>query len=369
MVALVATAALVCFWAALGSQAISAALHHDFLNLYTGGCMAREGRFAQLHDPALQLAYERRIWPDAKMLVPFVRPHVYAAALAPLTWLPYRTAFWVWVGFQCAVLGACWRWAYRRFGPDALLWGALSLPAALGIAHGQDSPLMLAAAVGAYSLASHGRNARAGAVAGLALIKFHLILLWPVAMLAARRWRMLAGFAATATVLAAVSFALAGPRGVTLYLAMLRNKDLERLSPTPEFMMNVQGLCASLGIASGWFLAAGTALVVALAALAIRRAPLWRWFSAAVIATLLAVPHVYNYDATLLWLPIWLTLFHSQERWSRSAAALAAIPIPYLMTLLDRPWSAAAAVCALLLLAALAREGLHATPDTSKGTL
>ena len=91
--------------------------------------------------------------------------------------------------------------------------------------------------------------------------------------------------------------------------------------------------------------------------------------SAAVIATLLAVPHVYNYDATLLWLPIWLTLFHSQERWSRSAAALAAVPIPYLMTLLDRPWSAAAAVCALLLLAALAREGLHAPPDTSEGTL
>jgi hypothetical protein len=76
-------------------------------------------------------------------------------------------------------------------------------------------------------------------VLALGLAKFHLFLLWPVALACTRRWRSLGGSAAVASALGAASFALGGSAGVRQYLALLRMKDRERLSPSPEKMLNV----------------------------------------------------------------------------------------------------------------------------------
>ena len=123
-------------WVALGSKIWPTASQHDFLNLYTGGRLALEGRLHDLHDPAVQLEFERKLVPDLPQLVPFVRPIFYAVALAPMAAMPYRTALIVWTTSHIALLLGCWIWAWRRFGPDALIFAALSLPAPLGIASG-----------------------------------------------------------------------------------------------------------------------------------------------------------------------------------------------------------------------------------------
>jgi hypothetical protein len=114
-------------WIALGSLILPSARSHDFLNIYTGASLAREGHFADLHDPDVQLARERRIFPQLPSLVPFVRPAFYAALLMPLALLPYGTAFVVWIAAQSLLLLACWAWSWRRFGPDALVFAALFL--------------------------------------------------------------------------------------------------------------------------------------------------------------------------------------------------------------------------------------------------
>jgi len=46
-------------------------------------------------------------------------------------------------------------------------------------------------------------------------------------------------------------------------------------------------------------------LTAVMAAVAARRAPLWRLFALAAAGSLLIIPHVYWYDATLLLLPLW----------------------------------------------------------------
>src|SRR5260370_30023020 len=115
---------------------------------------------------------------DAWLLV--VRPPFYAVVLASLALMAYVTAFWVWVALQSALLVGCWYWAYRRWGPDALIFGALFLPTALGIASGQDCVMMLAILIGAYVLCERERELPAGAVLALGMIKFHLFLLWPL---------------------------------------------------------------------------------------------------------------------------------------------------------------------------------------------
>jgi hypothetical protein len=343
-------------WIALGSLILPAARSHDFLNIYTGASLAREGHFADLHDPEVQLARERRIFPQLPSLVPFVRPAFYAALLMPLALLPYGTAFIVWIAAQSALLLACWAWSWRRFGADALVFAALFLPCPLGIASGQDCVMMLALFILAFELAERSRWFAAGAALALMLVKFHLILLWPVALLVQRRWRMLAGFCATALALVGICVALGGINSLRVYTALLQNKSLDHLSPSPELMISFQGLLANLGIEKPWAsaLLVGAAVVVFL--WSIRAAPLWRMFALTAAASLWIVPHVYGYDASLLLLPILLTIFRSAAPASRIAATLLSTPIPFGFALAGRPWAIVSSASLAIFLVLLAVE-------------
>lgn len=346
-------------WIFFGSIIVPSARAHDFLNLYSGASLAGEGRFVTLHDTAVQLAEERRFEPRTDHLVPFVRPHFYAALLLPLGWLSFSIAFWIWLAIQAAVYFACWRWGLKQFGPDALAIGALFLPAALGIAHGQDCVFMLAVSIGAYHALRSGRPLLSGAILALGLAKFHLFLLWPLALIVGMRWRMLAGFALGGAIEGIASLALGGLDGARSYIALLTNRDLDHLSPSPELMVNGQSIAANLfdGNAAAANLMLG--LTAGLWLGAVWRAPLWRWWSATAAAGLLLVPHVYGYDATLLLLPIWLVLFESGSKPARIAALAASTPIPYLMSLADKPYSVAGALAVFGLLATLAAQAAN----------
>lgn len=341
-------------WTALGSLVLESARRHDFLNLYTGARLALDGRFAEMHLPEVQLELERRFVPDVKPLVPFVRPHFYALFLAPMALLDFGTAFQAWLAFQTAVLLGCWYWAFRTFGPDSLVYSALFLPTALGIAHGQDCSLMLAVSIAAYRLARQERPLAAGIVLSLGFAKFHLFLLWPLALVASKRWKMLSGLLAGAAAEAVVSLALGGWVSIERYAALLRKKDLERLSPSPEIMVNIQGIAANLFGESALAAAILTLAALVLWWITVRRAELELWWSATALTGLLIVPHVYGYDAGLLLLPIWLILFRTTVKPARIAAALASTPIPYLMNLADKPWCAVSSLTLFGFLGALA---------------
>jgi hypothetical protein len=355
-------AGAVCAWIMLGSLVAGIALKHDFLNLYTGASLALEGRFGVLHDPAVQLARETEIAGETPWLVPFVRPAVYALALAPLALLPYRAAFMVWLAVQCLLLAGCLAWAWRRWGSDAFLWGVISVPAALGIAFGQDGPVMLAAACLGYELLARDRLQAAGAAWSLGLVKFHLWLLLPVVLAVKGEWKILRGFLGGAAALVAATLALGGREGAENYVRLLTNRGLERLSPTPENMLNLQAIAVNLSAAGPAFTLAGTAVVLLLAALALRRAPRWRMVAAAMTAGLLLVPHVYGYDATMLLLPVWLTMFNAARPWSRRMCMVSAAPLTPLATLLGKPFAALPAIVLVAWLGALALEGLKAGP-------
>jgi alpha-1,2-mannosyltransferase len=343
-------------WIAFGSIIVPGARRHDFLNLYTGASLALDGNFAHLHSPDVQLSRERQYVPDLPALVPFVRPPFYALLLAPLALLPFGVAFWVWLALQSALLFGCWAWAFSRWGPDALIFGALYLPSALGIASGQDCVLILAIVIATYSLAEKGNHFASGAALGLGLIKFHLFLLWPLALLVQKRWRMMWGACAAVAAELLVSLWLSGSNGLLEYVALLRKKDIERLNPSPELMINVQGLALNFGTESLVFRGLLVGVVVLLVAFACWRAPLWQWIAAASAGSLLVPPHVYGYDAGLLLLSIWLAIFVSGDKWIGMAATLVCTPIPFLMTLAGIPWAAATPLALLLFLVILNRR-------------
>lgn len=345
------------FWTLLGSFVVPGARMHDFLNLYAGASLARDGNFAAMHAPEVQLQREREYAPQLPELVPFVRPPFYALLLAPLAWLPFGAAFWAWLGVQASVLAGTWVWAFRRWGADAPIFGSMYLPTALGIAHGQDCVLVLLIVLGTYSLAHRGQHFLSGVALGAGLIKFHLFLLWPIMFLVQRRWRMLAGACAAVTAEVLISLLLAGPVGLTKYVELLRMSDLRHLSPSPELMINARSIAVNLRadnvIVTGLLTLAAVILTIA----ACWRAPLWRAIAAASAGSLLVAPHVYGYDAGLLLAGLWLAMFESGSnrgaRWPRITATILLTPLPILLGLAGSPWAAATPLALLAFLASL----------------
>ena len=343
------------FWVAVGSLVVPHALHTDFLSFYTGGLLARQGALHRLYDPGVQAAIERSVFPKA-VLMPFIRPPFYALLLAPLTLLPLVPAFWVWLTAQFAALLGCWWWFARRFGYDALVFAALYYPTSVGLANGQDPVWMLAIFLAAYALAERQRDLTAGAVLGLAVIKFHLLFLIPVTLAITRRRRILAGFCGTAALCTVLSLLLGGPGIAAQYYNLLTRRDIQTLDPMPVRMINVRALALNIGVDSFWITALLTVAVIGLLAVAAWRSPLWRWFSAGCAATLLVAPHIYNYDAGILLLPILLAIFCSGSKFTRILAATAVTPIPHMAAFFGPPYSIAPVLAIFLFLAALARE-------------
>ncbi len=349
-------------WISLGSLITPGAKGHDFLNLYSAGSLALDGKFATLHDPAVQLEREQRFVPSTARLIPFGRPLFYALALAPLALIPFAAAFWVFIVSQSLLLIGCWAWAARRFGPNALVFAALALPGPLGIASGQDCAVFLFLLIVAYELAERNRPLGAGAALGLMLVKYHLMLLWPVALLLQKRWKMLAGFCAVGIAEVLLCLALGGVEGARRYIALVRNSNLEDLSAYKELMISLQGFAANLGIESVWAIGAMTLVVVAVFVLAVPGAPLWRMFAITSVASLLIVPHVHGYDATLLLWPFLLTIFESRQPASKIAATLLCTPLAFGFALAGKPYAIVASASLLIYFLLLAREKLATAP-------
>ena len=358
-----AVAVFVLFWVVQGALEIDHARDHDFLNLYIGASIAREGNFSELHDPELQLKKEQEFVPHIVEVVPFVRPAFYAGLLVPLTFLPRESAFWCWLLLQFAILMACWRWAWRRFGADALVFGAIYFPSAIGIANGQDGTFILAAAVVSCALAEQGKQVWSGAALALTLIKFHLLLLAPLVMLLRGRTKMFLGYTVVAIAEIGVSLLLGGFGGAEKYLHLLLAGEVEGVWPVPGLAISVHAIGRNFGVTSPGLslgLSLGlVAVVLILVGLAAWRAPYWRWFSAAVAGSLVGAPHVFRYDATVLLLPLWLVIFSSKDKFSRFVALLLLVPIPYFAAAFGPPWGIVPPLAIILLLAALARENVR----------
>ena len=279
------------FYALCGLAAFETQIDHDFLAEYTGGSLAFS---AGLYDPAVQFRRQQEIFPNPqRQLFPFVRPAFYAWAVWPLAQLPYRTAYSVWLCLQYGMMiWTCFR-AWHRFGPASIILCVVFWPVAVGIFAAQDSALILVMIFEALLAIEQRRYWRAGAIFGLTLFKFHLMLLVPFVILLRRNWRMLGGYLAAAVPLAAACVAWGHPAS---YIALLQKDDI--FNPSQGMMINLRAIAVNFG--TPWILIPLLLFVVAVVIYAARISEDWRWFGAAVAGSLLIVPHVYLYDLASL---------------------------------------------------------------------
>jgi hypothetical protein len=270
----------------------------DFLSFWSGARLLGTGH---LYSPEHMYAIQRQVGPAGELRA-YTRPPFFAALVWPLGKLPYRPALIIWQVLNLAALaGVIWLWPRSVIAVLMFCW---FLPTWIDLGAAQDITIFLFFAAASLALLRSGRPFAAGLVLAMCGIKFHLLLLVPLWIVARRLWAYGIGAITGALALTAVSFAAAGRDWPWRYSDLLRVHD--RMARSPEKMPNLSGLFEGAPLAAIW-VGLFSIAVIAAAWYAMRRMPLDQAFAIALCGGLLITPHAYLYDCVLL-VPVLLIL-------------------------------------------------------------
>lgn len=343
------------------------ALHgfDDFRQLYTGGYMLRTGHGGELYDYDTQERFEESLIPSGRhFMLPIDHLAFEELLFAPLSLLPYRAAYWVFMAFNGGLVILCaWLLRHRlKLEPAQWKWLLAPLlllaffPIARAMEKGQDSVLMLTLLVAALWALDRGKEWMAGLLVGVGLFKFQIVVPIALLFLVWRRWRFFAGFSASAMAAALVSLGLVGIGGIKEYARMLvsmsvrltSGADIHRYATQPRDMMNLRGLMTALldgrmSHGSVQFLIAACSVIVLVAA-ATRRPSL----PLAIAAASLVSYHFIVHDGSVLFLVIAAVLW-SASFWN-SAGGIVLLLAPLCASILGRNYLAAVPLLGVFLL-------------------
>jgi hypothetical protein len=293
----------------------------DFAGFYAGASLSGSPR---LYDRETVAALQSKA--AGEDIAMTVRIPAFYALLSPLARLSPAAARRVWMlVMTTAAIGFVLLFPTEHRWPlyVATAWSA---PVVRSVLIHQDIPLFLFAAARSFRFWGRGSPFAGGIVLGLLLIKFHLLLFFPIVLAVKREGRFACGLAAAgAALLVASTIAQGGLEWTRDYTRVLLNPAT---SPKLDLMPNVQSISRTIGI-PGW---AGLAVLTPFVALAVaviaRRTGLIFGLSAALCAGLLSAPHVYPHDLALAMPFLVPAAFHSSG-FGRVAAVLLLIPLTH----------------------------------------
>lgn len=305
---------------------------NDFAAFYMGAKLSGSGH---LYDADRHYAGQKSQLGYYMPAVTFIRLPFYAALLKPLSWFDYGTAWWLFL----LANAACAIWFYSKFlwgDTLAFLLGAASLPAYAALANGQDV-WFVAALFGLFILLlRRGSDFLAGLALSLCAIKPHLFVFVPAVLLLHRRWRVLAGGAAGAVGLFALSTLAEGGQWISQFLATISDT---RVHPRPEIMPTLRGL-ASLTGAPPWALWLLMALTAAATVFLARRSrPIEVGMAAALAGGLAVNYHAYLADTVMLLVAFALLRRRGLEGAPLWPWILLVCPLPSVLFVFGPPWA------------------------------
>ncbi|HKS75886.1 MAG TPA: glycosyltransferase family 87 protein [Terriglobales bacterium] len=331
----------------------------DFSVTYIGSRMVHLGMGPKVYDLDEQRKLKQELLPDAEPLL-FEHPPFEAFLLSPLGALPYKWAYLVW-GLMNSVVWLTLPFLLRPYAPlptDELgylvLW-LLFAPLGVALFQGQSSLFILLFYALAFLDLKRGHDFRAGALFGLALMKFQFAVPFALILLLARKRQFIKGFLLTGAALLAISFYAVGWDGIVSYIHLLTN--ISRHPDNASYgsaigMATLQGL---IHATLGEILAKSVVTVIVLGlSLGLIGWIAWQWrklgratqepafdlvFSAAVVVSLVTGFHMFTHDLSPMMLAMLLVLAHFSRRhqtWLRwtLAASLCLFWIPPLFFLL-----------------------------------
>ncbi len=309
----------------------------DFTNFYTGGAIVRQGLGPQLYDLGLQARVQQAILGPGRMfydgVLPFNNPPHLALIMAPFSLLPLGPAFWCWTAMQTVILvrvirrlaliSAEWERAERWMLFSAFL---AFLPLFLQFLYGHLSLFILWCLMEFYRTLRQGKDLQAGVWLALAAVKPQAALFPALVILAARRWRALAGAGAAGLVIVGVTAAALGPSIWPDYLRWLAATAsyFDHYGVYPAVMINLKGtLTLWLGVERAPLIQTITGIALLAGVLGV--SIFWarrRWepgrplfdlpFSFTLLLGALLSPHQYQHDCLIYALPV--ALFYNALR-------------------------------------------------------
>jgi alpha-1,2-mannosyltransferase len=284
----------------------------DFSSFYAAGSMVLDGRAADVYDMAAHYARERQIFGEATPYYGWLYPPIFLFAVAPLALLPYAIALAVWQGaglaLYLAVIAAILR-PIRRDDTVAGLWlmAAAAFPAVfVNLGHGQNG-FLTAGLFGAALLTLQQRPLLSGVLFGLLAYKPQFGLLIPVALLAGGQWRTFVSAAVTVLALAGLATLAFGPEIWRSFAGSTETSRTLLLEQGNVGFEKLQSIFASVrmwggGISLAYVMQAAASFTALFSVAYAWRACGDRDLKAAllIVATLLASPHVLDYDLMLL---------------------------------------------------------------------
>ena len=209
----------------LGAQLISwvvvmpqsARGYADFRQLYASGWMVRVGLGGKLYDYTAQLTAQNSVTAKGTHAFPFIRPAYQALLFLPLSFVSYRTAYFLWMSLNALSLLAAFTLIRVRFSLLAKHWKPLPwilffgfCPVSVAIVQGQDSILLLLILAAALANLERNHEALAGSIVAVGLFKFQIVLPIAAIFILWRRWKFVKGFLVIAAVLCVVSLGVLG---------------------------------------------------------------------------------------------------------------------------------------------------------------
>ena len=292
---------------------------NDFVNVWAAGRLALDGDPAAAYDWPLHKAAEIRAVGHAfANYYGWHYPPTFLFVAAALAALPYLVAATFWLVATLTVYAAT---LAGILGARAGIFIALGFPAALWNVTAGQNGFLTASLIGGTLALLERRPALAGICLGLLTYKPQFGLLFPIVLIADRRWLTLAVAAATAIGLAALSWLAFGSGPWQAFLDGLPVTSYVVFGEGAADWDRLQSLFGLMRAHGAGETAAWT--VQAIGTLALAAGLVWLWRSriafelkAAALAagTLLATPYVYIYDLVVLAVAAVFLLRYAFER-------------------------------------------------------
>jgi hypothetical protein len=233
----------------------------DFRQLYAAGYQLRTDP-VNLYDYEHQKAVQDAQVSKVEGLLPFIRPAYEALLFAPLSYLPYRTAYFSFLCINLLLLLICFfvcRSELSHPGTFAQPRPGLQIfvfyPVIVAILQGQDSILLLVGFCVAYRFLKCERMAMAGIALGLMMFKLQIAI--PLAGFLLVRYAsaaFLSGLAAGTGIAGALSICVTGWSALSSFGSVLKLTTAATLAPNssavlavaPLAMPNLKGLISGI---------------------------------------------------------------------------------------------------------------------------
>jgi hypothetical protein len=222
----------------------------DFIIFYTGAQILRDGLGSDLYDLSVQRQYQSKF--DVAIRsgpLPYNHPPFELLWHIPLTYLSYVNAYLAWSVVNLFFLILLHRWLGRSDDRNFTVMSVFMLtgfyPVTVALLHGQDSILLCVLMGASFWMLQRGKNALAGVLVAMALIKPQFALPVMAVGLAPSRMSAVKSSVIAASALIGISLIMIGYEGAIKYRDLLATIDRLNYTIAPQNMPNLRGLIYS----------------------------------------------------------------------------------------------------------------------------